>query len=95
MSKHLIGASPATVHGRLLEAVHVSGYTFARAAVELEYLLDDDRWKECGDGFDDISDFLATVDLSPFKIESSRRKKLVKRLNELQASQRATAKAIG
>lgn len=87
--------TPQTVHGRLLEAVHVSGYSFERACSELEWLLDDERWKLCGDGYDSISDFIATVDLSPFNIDRPHRKRLAQKLNELQASQRATAKALG
>jgi hypothetical protein len=90
-----ISESPQTKHGRVMEAVHISGYSFARACTDLEWLLEDDRWKQCGNGFGDINAFLATVDLSPFKIEASHRKKLAKRLEELQASQRATAKALG
>lgn len=85
--------SPETVHGRLLEAVHLSGYSFERACSELEWLLDEDRWKKCG--FDDIKQFLETVDLSPFRIDADHRKRLAKKLADLQASQRATAKALG
>lgn len=87
--------SPQTMHGRLLEAVHVSGYSFERACSELEWLLEEERWKQCGEGFDDINLFLGTIDLSPFKIEASHRKSLAKKLADLEASQRATAKAIG
>lgn len=83
------------MHGRLLEAVHVSGYSFERACADLEWLLEEDRWRKCGNGFEDIRDFLGTVDLSPFNIESSHRKRLAKRLQELEASQRSTAKVLG
>ena len=54
--------TPNTVHGRLLEAVHLSGYSFERACSELEWLLDENRWKELGDGFEDINAFLKTID---------------------------------
>lgn len=66
--------SPNTVHGRLLEAVHIAGYTFERACGELEYLLDEDRWRFVGDGFEDINAFLATLDFSDFKLAVEQRK---------------------
>jgi N6-adenosine-specific RNA methylase IME4 len=87
--------SANTVHGRLLEAVHISGYSSERACGELEWLLDDDRWKTVGTGFDDINAFLATIDLSEFRVAIEQRKKLTKRLKELEATQRATAEMLG
>lgn len=87
--------SPDTVHGRLLEAVHISGYTFERACSEFDWLITDERWKKVGKGYEDVNEFLATVDLSEFKIAIERRKKIAKKLAVLQASQRATAKALG
>lgn len=87
--------SPNTVHGRLLEAVHIAGYTFERACGELEYLLDEDRWRFVGDGFEDINAFLATLDFSDFKLAVEQRKKLAKRLAAIQASQRATGRLLG
>jgi phage N-6-adenine-methyltransferase len=87
--------TPTTVHGRLLEAVHISGYTFERACAELEWLLEDDRWRRAGDGFDDINAFLATIDLSEFRLPVEQRKSLARKLAELRASQRATARALG
>ena len=87
--------TPNTIHGRLLEAVHISGYTFERACSELEWLLEQDRWKEVGRGFDDINTFLATLDLSGFRIVVERRQKLAKKLEAIEASQRATARALG
>ena len=87
--------TPNTVHGRLLEAVHISGYSFERACSELEWLLDEDRWKQIGSGFSDINAFLSTIDLSEFRIAIDQRKKLAKRLKDIEASQRATAKMLG
>jgi N6-adenosine-specific RNA methylase IME4 len=84
-----------TVHGRLLEAVHVSGYTFERACGELEWLLDEDRWKTVGDGFTDINKFLDTIDFSEFRVALDQRKKIAKRLQEIDASQRATGRLLG
>ena len=82
-------------YGRLLESVHVSGYTAERAVSGLKWLLEEDRWKTVGDGFDDIDEFLNSVNVSQFKIAVEDRKDLVKILDELRASQRATARAIG
>lgn len=87
--------APNTVHGRLLEAMHVSGYTFERACGELEWLLDEDRWQRVGDGFTDINKFLATIDFSDFRVALDQRKKLAKRLQAIEASQRATARLLG
>jgi N6-adenosine-specific RNA methylase IME4 len=87
--------TPDTVHGRLLESVHISGYTFERACGELEWLLDKNRWRECGRGYKDINAFLATIDFSEFRVALEQRKKLAKRLADLGAGQRATAKLIG
>ena len=87
--------TPNTVHGRLLEAVHISGYSFERACSELEWLLQEDRWQKVGGGFDDINAFLSTIDLSEFRIAIDQRKKLAKQLQDIEASQRATAKLLG
>jgi N6-adenosine-specific RNA methylase IME4 len=87
--------TPNTVHGRLLEAVHISGYTFERACAELEWLLDEDRWKYVGSGYSDINLFLATIDFSGFRVLADQRKKLAQRLQKIESSQRATARLLG
>jgi len=87
--------SAETVHGRLLESAHMSGYTMERACWELEWLLEDERWKTIGDGFENVDDFLKTVDLSSFKLAIEQRQKLSKKLESLRATQRATAKTLG
>lgn len=84
-----------TVHGRLLEAVHLSGYTMERACSELEWLLEDNRWQQVGGGYDDFDTFMATIDLSEFKIAIEHRKTLAKKITDIGASQRATARALG
>lgn len=86
---------PDTVHGRLMEAVHISGYSLERALSELEWLLDDDRWKSVGGGYTDINAFLATIDFSSFRIAVKERKKLAKRLETLEATAGATARMLG
>ncbi len=87
--------SADTIHGRLLESVHLSGYTMERACIGLEWLLENDRWKKVGKGFSNINDFLETINLSQFRIAIDQRKKLAKRLEAMQASQRSSAKALG
>lgn len=86
---------PDTIHGRLLEAVHISGYSFERAYSELEWLLDEDRWKLCGDGYEDIDEFLATINFSEFRVAIKKRKTLAKKLADIDASQRAIAGVFG
>ena len=87
--------TPEAIYGRLLEAVHISGYTMGRACTELEYLLGEDKWKEVGSGFEDIEEFAKSIDMSQFKIAVDRRKKLATMFADKQASQRATAEALG
>jgi 16S rRNA G966 N2-methylase RsmD len=86
---------PNIVYGRLLESAHLSGYSFERTCAELEWLLEDDRWKAVGPGYDDISAFVRSVDLSPFNMDAESRRALARRLAELEASQRATAEMLG
>jgi len=83
------------IYGRLKESVHITGYSMERACIGLENLLEDDNWKIVGTGFDNIRDFLKTINLSQFKIAVDKRKKLAKKLNQIEASQRSIAKALG
>lgn len=87
--------SPDTVHGRLMESVHIAGYSVARAVDEFEWLLDEDRWRRVGPGYDDIRDFLSSLKLDEFKLGIEQRKGLAKKLEALGSSQRATAQALG
>jgi hypothetical protein len=82
-------------YGRLLESVHLTGYSAVRACQALEVLLEEDRWKNVGPGFKDINKFLDSIDLSQFKLQVDQRKKLAKKLEAIEASQRATARALG
>ncbi len=91
--------SPDTIHGRLLESVHITGYTMGRACMALEWLLEDDRWKTIGSGFEDGEEFMATIDIAQFKIAADKRKRLVKLISgmvtEKPATQRTIATALG
>ncbi len=53
--------TPETIYGRLLESVHISGYTMERACIGLEYLISDGQWKTVGSGFEKIDDFLIAM----------------------------------
>jgi N6-adenosine-specific RNA methylase IME4 len=86
--------SPHTVHGRLLEAVHISGYTLERALNECVWLLKDNRWKQIG-RFKSPSEFVRSIDLSAFRITAEQRKEIAKLLADEDVSQRATAKMLG
>lgn len=87
--------TPDRVHGRLLESVHLSGYSFGRACAELKWLLREDRWKRVEPGFNDINAFLATIDFSELRPAREERKDIVRQLARIAAGQRATARALG
>jgi hypothetical protein len=86
---------PDRVHGRLLEAVHLTGYTGSRVVGELKWLLRQDRWKQVSPGYDDIDAFMATLNLSEHRIDIDDRKDLVQQLAALKAGQRATSRLLG
>jgi N6-adenosine-specific RNA methylase IME4 len=90
-----ISETPTTVHGRLLEAVHIAGYTFERAKDEFKWLLAYDRWRTVGSGFDDIDVFVASIDWSEFRIAVAERRDIAKLLETARATQRATARMLG
>ncbi len=86
--------NPNTIHGRLMEAVHISGYGFERACSELEWLLEGERWKELG--FKDGAEFAESIAglFKPFRMSIEDRKPLSKKLTAI-ASQRAVAEVLG
>ena len=89
--------SPDIIYGRLLESAHLFGYAGERATDSFEWLLDDNRWKQVGGGFDDINDFLKSIakQSSQFKYLPEQRKRVAQKLAELQATQRKAAEALG
>lgn len=87
--------SPDTVHGRLLESVHITGYTFERVVDELRWLLTDDRWLELSSGYEQVSDFVRGLGLDKLRVAVDQRRELVELLNSAGASQRAIAEGIG
>lgn len=87
--------TPSQVHGRALEALHIGGYGVERSLRDLKWLLEEDRWQRCGEGYEDIELFLETFSLADYKIAISERKEIVKLLAEKRATQRAIAQAVG
>ena len=83
------------VYGRLTESVHIAGYSLERAMGEFKWLLEEDRWKKVGSGYNDINDFVKSVKFSEFKISIEQRKDISKLLAEKEVSQRSTAKMLG
>jgi transposase-like protein len=84
---------PRTIHGQLIEAIHLSGYSFQRAWAEFKYLLEDQRWKKCG--FKNINEFVASIPFGDFRISIEERQEAARVCVESGASQRSTAKALG
>jgi N6-adenosine-specific RNA methylase IME4 len=84
---------PLIVYGRLLEAFHLSGYAFERAYSELEYMLAEGRWMATG--FDDVHQFVTSIDLSKFRHSVEQRKKFAGLLKQAEVSQRAIASMLG
>jgi N6-adenosine-specific RNA methylase IME4 len=84
-------------YGALLEGVHIAGYTFERACAKLEWLLEADRWRGVGGGFDDVNKFLASIKLDSFRTVAEQRKRIAQRIKQLQprVSNRAIAKTLG
>ena len=84
-------------YGALCEGVHIAGYSFERACGKLEWLLEADRWRGVGDGFDDVNGFLASIKLDAFRPLAEQRRRVALRIKELQpkVSNKAIAKALG
>jgi len=87
--------TPDIMYGRLKESVHISGYSLERAMGEFNWLLENDRWKTTGTGYNDINEFLKTFNFSWIKIGVQNRREIALKLARLQASQRATARMLG
>jgi hypothetical protein len=82
------------VYGRLLEANSFSSHGFDRMCKHLEYLLEDNRWQKVGSGFTDLSDFVRTIDLSAFKFDTAKRRRLAEKMKLAGASNVAIADAV-
>lgn len=86
---------PIRVHGRVNEGAHIAGYTLERAFGQLEWLLKDERWRECG--FDDVNAFIASMRFDQFKLLAEQRRSLTRLIKaaQPQASNRAIGRMLG
>jgi hypothetical protein len=89
--------APATIYGAIKEGVHIAGFSLERAFVHLETLLDGDGWQQVGGGFTDVNTFLDGIRLDEFRVITEDRKRIAKRIKELQpkASNRAIGRMLG
>ena len=92
-----LDAECAQAYGKLHEGIHIAGYSFERACAQLEWLLEGDRWRQCGGSFADVNAFLDSVRLDQFRAAAEARKRIAERIKELQpeASNRQIATMLG
>ena len=84
-------------YGALREGIHIASYTFERACSKLEWLLEQDRWRGVGTGFDDVNAFMASIKLDTLKASAESRKRIALKIKQLQpkVSNRVIAKTLG
>ncbi|SIO49636.1 N6-adenosine-specific RNA methylase IME4 [Bradyrhizobium erythrophlei] len=84
-------------YGALREGVFIAGFSFERACSKLEWLLEQDRWRGVGDGFDDVNKFISSIKLDSFRTVAEQRKRIALRIKQLQpaVSNRQIAKTLG
>jgi N6-adenosine-specific RNA methylase IME4 len=84
-------------YGALKAYVHIAGYSFERAALSLESLLNGDDWQRVGTGFTGVNDFLDSLRLDQLRGTIEQRKRIARRIKELQpaASVRQIARTLG
>jgi N6-adenosine-specific RNA methylase IME4 len=85
------------IYGALTEGFYLASFTFKRAMARTLRLLKDGGWRQVGAGFDDVNDFVRSLQLDRFKVVADRRKEFIERVKELQpaVSNRAIADALG
>lgn len=83
--------------GALREGIHLTGYSFERAAIQMIWLLKESRWKRCGTGFKTIDAFMRSIRIEDHKLVAEARKKIAALIKaaEPKISNRAIAKAVG
>ena len=84
-------------YGALTEGFYIAGFTFERAMGRVLSLLKDGGWRQVGAGFDDVNDFVRSLDLHQFKVLAEQRQEFTTRVKALQleVSNRAIAEALG
>jgi len=88
---------PDQIFGDAKAAFHIAGYALERAFDRVETLLKGTDWQRVGEGYKDVNKFLEDLQLGRFELIKEDRKRLAKRIKELQpkATQRAIATALG
>jgi hypothetical protein len=83
-------------YGKLVEGLHIAGYTFERACGNLEAMLEGDAWR-LGGRFSDVNAFLDSLRLDKFRAAAEQRKRIATRIKELQpaVSNRQIARTLG
>ncbi len=91
--------SPDTIHGRMKEGAHLAGYSLQRSMENLRWLLEDSRFKELSNGYQNVNDFLRDTQgaFLLVNIKPEERKQIAELIKGLQpkASQRAIADMVG
>jgi N6-adenosine-specific RNA methylase IME4 len=84
-------------YGALTAEFYIAGFTFERAMAGVLRLLKTGGWRKVGDGFDDVNEFVRSLQLDRFRIVAEQRKEFVERVKELQpdVSNRALGEAFG
>jgi N6-adenosine-specific RNA methylase IME4 len=84
-------------YGALTEGFYIAGFTFERAMARSLQLLKTGLWMKVGDGFDDVNEFVRSLQLDRFKVVAEQRREFVEQVKELQPaiSNRAIAEALG
>ena len=80
-------------YGSLCEGVHIAGYTFERACGKIEWLLEQDRWRGVGTGFDNVNAFLDSLRLESLRPPAEQRKRIAQRIKQLAAESDRTARS--
>ena len=92
------GAADANqAYGALTEGLYVASFTFERAMGRVLGLLKGDGWRQVGAGFDDVNDFIRSLQFDRFQALAEQRKEFAARVKELQPdiSNRAIGDALG
>src|SRR6266487_443741 len=71
-------------YGKTIEGLYLTGHSFERVCQRLEELLSDDGWRKCGSGYDDVNAFLDSLRLDQFRPVAEARKRIARRIKELQ-----------
>jgi N6-adenosine-specific RNA methylase IME4 len=84
-------------YGASTAEFYLAGFTFERAMARTLRLLKKGDWRKVGDGFDDVNDFVRSLQLDRFKLLADQRKEFVEQVKKLQptVSNRAISEALG